>query len=125
MSRKLQYQLADGSWTDATDRDGSDRTQEFLNAAAQFGARRIEGGAFGDAEACSRRGFYGTIESVQQALSAGREVTHGEYWHAKIRLTPMPRAARAAAAHAFTCTHCGSHRDTTIAGQCDDCEANR
>ena len=106
MSRKLQYQIADGSWTDATDRDGSDRTDEFVNKAAAF----------------SRR----SAADVLATLETGKSVTYADYvWYAKIRLTPAPRAARLAVAHAFTCTHCGSHRDTTIAGQCDDCEANR
>lgn len=123
--RTLQYQLGSGRWTAATDTDGSDRSQEFLNAAAAFGAARIARGNFGTAEDCARRGVYGTVEAVQQALLAGREVTHAEYWHAKIRLAPAPRTAQSTVVHAFTCPRCGEHRDTTVSGQCDDCEANR
>ena len=41
--------------------------------------------------------------------------------------TPEMQAKLAAhiAAHAprFTCPRCGEHRDTTVRGHCDDCEA--
>lgn len=36
--------------------------------------------------------------------------------------SPMPDAI-APVAHRYTCAQCGGHRQTTLAGQCDDCTA--
>ncbi len=44
---------------------------------------------------------------------------------AHLRIVDAARLAKPAApaAYRFTCRRCGEHRDTTVRGHCDDCEA--
>jgi len=67
-------------------------------------------------------------EQIVAQLNAGREVQHGgqfgsRQWYHRLRLTPLPRETRPESRPRFTCPRCGEHRDTTISGHCDDCEA--
>lgn len=59
----------------------------------------------------------------RRELEERREVRFSTDWYARVRL-PIQGPARSVASvpvPPFTCLRCGSHRDTTVAGQCDDC----
>ena len=56
-------------------------------------------------------------------LATGAETRYASGWDSLVRLPRTPRApAVRPAPPAFTCRRCGEHRDTTIAGHCDDCD---
>ncbi len=55
-------------------------------------------------------------------LESGQPVRFAADWYANVRLPRTPRPAVVAPEPRFTCRVCGSHRDTTISGHCDDCE---
>jgi len=64
------------------------------------------------------------LDEVIAALVAGRQVQTGTDWNQMIRLAPAVCPPRPVTpAPRFTCPRCGDHRDTTLRGHCDDCEA--
>jgi len=88
-----------------------DRTEEMLSRAeAQTGLTR---------------------DAILIALANGQEIQTGSGWNSRIRCADVAEARRVARqaqidatpAPRFTCRRCGEHRDTTVPGHCDDCEA--
>lgn len=119
---RLQYQLSNGAWVDCN-KDGNDRTDEFL-------ARCVKFGGLGDEKA------------VLDALAAGHEVRNdSEDWYSKCRDGEVADAKLAAAKDRIAaaeaadkrsierCKSCGvtgrsgAYPFSTLSGSgyCDDC----
>ena len=64
--------------------------------------------------------YPGTCRHCRQAIVPGTAIEWAEGRGATHVTCPAARVSRA---RGYTCPRCGDHRDTTVSGHCDDCEA--